>query len=403
MRTLDIDIVIFGSGISGLWLLNRLRQAGFSVLLLENSRLGGTQTINSSGILHGGLKFGLAALNQREQLDDMPALWRDCFAGTGDIDLSGVKLLSEHQYLWSEANLAARATTYLASKLIAGQVDELTRDDYPSVLKNPDFKGNAFRLNDQVVDTVSLVKKLAEPHKDCIYKISPQNCHIEASDKHVTKAVFITAAGAEPLRINPRRVILAGGFGNKELLDDLGLKEPASSEHKQHMVMIKHAGLPAFYGHCLGTSNKPRLSITSHPSRDGGYVWFLGGELAEDGAGLDERTQIEATHKELKALLPWLDLRGARFKTLKISRPVPPEDLLSKTDMLKPDNAFVQAAANNIVVWPVKLTLAPNLGRRVMRLLEKEQFTPQHPQPTEALPLLRPELGVPAWEMLFNQ
>ena len=38
------DIVIFGGGIAGLWLLNRLRTEGYQAILLESRELGGGQT-----------------------------------------------------------------------------------------------------------------------------------------------------------------------------------------------------------------------------------------------------------------------------------------------------------------------------------------------------------------------
>ena len=53
------DIVIFGGGIAGLWLLDRLRIQGYQVILLESSSLGGGQTYASQGIIHGGLKYAL--------------------------------------------------------------------------------------------------------------------------------------------------------------------------------------------------------------------------------------------------------------------------------------------------------------------------------------------------------
>ncbi len=402
MRTIETDILIFGSGIAGLWLLNRLRQAGFSAILLENDRLGGNQTLNANGILHGGLKFGLAALRSAEQLDDMPALWRDCFSGQGDIDLRGVNILSECQYLWSEASLTARTTTFFASKLLTGKVEPLERGDYPNILADKAFKGLSYRLNDQVVDSRSLVQKLATPFKNCIYKVSAQNCHIEADDKQNTRAVFITAAGIEPLRIRPRRTIFAGGGGNAALLEDIGQSRPEMTRKALHMVVIKHDRLPVFYGHCLGTSNKQRLTITTHPTKDGKSVWYLGGELAEEGALRDERLQIETAQRELKELLPWLDIRGARYKTLRIDRILPKDDPLLTADMLKPNTAFVEGVGNNLVVWPCKLALAPNLGRQVLARLEQEGFKPEHKQPAEALPLLYPELGLPAWDTLFS-
>ena len=57
--TATTDIVIFGGGIAGLWLLNRLRQQGYDVILLESDALGGGQSLASQGIIHGGLKYAL--------------------------------------------------------------------------------------------------------------------------------------------------------------------------------------------------------------------------------------------------------------------------------------------------------------------------------------------------------
>jgi glycerol-3-phosphate dehydrogenase len=399
MQTIKTDILIFGGGIAGLWLLNRLRAAGYSALLLEQDRLGGHETLNANGIIHGGLKFGLSAmLRDIEALDDMPALWRECLAGGGDLDLSEVRVLSDHQYIWSEASLAARATTFFASRLITGQVAAVDGADRPLPFQNAAFGGPVYRLSDLVIDMPSPVQRLLRDHKRCIYKVSPQNCHLETDDRHNTTAVFITAAGMEPIRIHPTTVILAGGQGNAGLLEDIGLSEPAMERRDVHMVMLKRAALPPLHAHCLGASRNPRITITTHPTRDGESIWYLGGELADEGAARDERLQIDKAQRELKELLPWLDLRGARYKTLRISRILPAGD----RGLLRPDNAFVQGIGNNILAWPCKLTLAPNLGRQVLAHLEKEGRAPEYEQPTDALPLLFPEIGQPTWETLFT-
>ena len=59
---LDTDVVIFGGGCAGLWLLDELRRRGLRVVLLESGRLGGGQTTGSQGILHGGVKYLLKGL-----------------------------------------------------------------------------------------------------------------------------------------------------------------------------------------------------------------------------------------------------------------------------------------------------------------------------------------------------
>src|SRR5665213_2066743 len=55
-KSATADIAIFGGGIAGLWLLNRLRTAGYSALLFESGALGGGQTNKAQGIIHGGMK-----------------------------------------------------------------------------------------------------------------------------------------------------------------------------------------------------------------------------------------------------------------------------------------------------------------------------------------------------------
>jgi hypothetical protein len=109
--------------------------------------------------------------------------------------------------------------------------------------------------------------------------------------------------------------------------------------------------------------------------------------------------QIEHAQRELKELLPWVNLRGARYRTLKIDRILPAQD--GSGNMFRPDNAFVETVGNNIVAWPCKLTLAPNLGRQVLALLQQAGVKPEHAQP-DALPLLYPATAQPAWETVFS-
>lgn len=56
---LKTQVAIFGGGVAGLWLLNRLRQKNIDCVLIENKELGGGQTIYSQGIIHSGVKYAL--------------------------------------------------------------------------------------------------------------------------------------------------------------------------------------------------------------------------------------------------------------------------------------------------------------------------------------------------------
>ena len=152
--TLTPDILIFGGGIAGLWLINRLRERGYQCLLLETGTLGGAQTLASQGIIHGGLKYALGGglSSESEAIAGMPDRWRAAIDGRDKVDLSGLRVLADTQNLWSTGSVASRMTSFFASKMLRGRIEKLKRDQFPSALANPRFKGQVYRLDDLVVD-----------------------------------------------------------------------------------------------------------------------------------------------------------------------------------------------------------------------------------------------------------
>ena len=123
------DMVIFGGGIAGLWVLNRLRQLGFSAILFEPVALGGGQTNKAQGIIHGGMKYALQGVftSEANAMAAMPERWKACLKGKGDIDLSSVPVLSKKQYLWSQGKLTAKLTGFLAGVSFARKVKSLKK------------------------------------------------------------------------------------------------------------------------------------------------------------------------------------------------------------------------------------------------------------------------------------
>lgn len=393
MNTVNTDCLIFGGGIAGLWLLNRLRQAGYSALMLTDGGLGGHQTVHSAGMIHGGLKYGLSALSHDEQLDDMPVLWQQCFQGQGEIDLSSVKLLAQEQHLWAEATSSAQTALFLAAHLLSGQVNKLAKNAHPTLFKNLYFHGDVYRLAYPVVDPLSLIKVLAAPYMDSIFDVPAAKTHIETDDKHNTTAVFIHQ-GQTQIRLRTHNVFFAGGAGNAALLHKIGINTPLMTEKPIHMLCIQHERLPVFYGHCLGAQRRQRLTITTH-SANNKTMWYVGGEVAEEGIDRDEKRQTELMLQELKTLLPWQSLQGARCKTLLINRVYPRERrLLSSTQ------AYVNFIGNHGVIWPTRLILAPNAAHQVLAHLQQHHKIPHHPQPMP-LALPTPSFSQPVWEKLF--
>ena len=388
-QALSTDVLIVGGGIAGLWLNARLRRQGFATLLVENARLGGGQSVKSQGIIHGGAKYALhgALTGASEAIADMPRRWREALAGNGELDLTGVRLLSDAHYLWSPGSLAGNITSFFASKAVRGRVDQVKGEQLPPALQHPKFKGKVYRLAELVLDVPSLISRLSELAGDGLLaaeRIEPLRENGEL--------VGLIIDGRE---IRAQRIILSAGRGNAELLSTLDLSQPAQQLRPLHMVLVKGPTLKPLYAHCLGGGPKPRVTITTHPAADGQWVWYLGGDLAEaDGVARDEAAQIQAAKKELSELLPWVDLSAAQWATLRVERAEP-----AQSGLVRPDNAFLHEQGKLLVGWPTKLALAPDFADRVLAALSRDGVQPTTHAPLPALP--RPSVAPPAWEELF--
>lgn len=388
-QALSTDILIVGGGIAGLWLNARLRRQGFATLLVENASLGGGQSVKSQGIIHGGAKYALhgALTGASEAIADMPRRWREALAGSGELDLSGVRLLSDAHYLWSPGSLAGNITSFFASKAVRGRVDQVKGEQLPPALQHPKFKGKVYRLAELVLDVPSLIARLAELAGDGLLaaeSIAP--LHEQG------QLVGLLVDGRE---IRAQRIVLSAGRGNAALLAALGLTQPVQQLRPLHMVLVKGPTLKPLYAHCLGGGPKPRVTVTTHPTADGEWVWYLGGDLAEaEGVARDAAAQIQAAQKEIGALLPWVDLSRARWATLRVERAEP-----AQSGLVRPDNAFLAEQGHLLVGWPTKLALAPDFADRVLAALDRDGIQPATHAPLPALP--RPAVARPAWEELF--
>lgn len=391
-RQLHLDVVIIGGGVAGLWVLNRLRQRGYSALLLESGALGDGQSIHAQGIIHGGVKYGLdgsgsAAANA---LAAMPEVWRECLAGTGEVDLRACRKVSEHVLLIAVAQPTTRLAGAFASAMLQSQVTRLTPQQYPPSLRRPTLNGAVYRLDEPVLDPASLIAALASPYRDAIRTIDWTQATLQRQDAR---------AGIE-LRgcsLRPRVLLLAAGVGNETLIDRLGGQGPAMRRRPLQQVLLRHPALTPLFAHFLGSAAAPRLSITSHRRQDGGLVWYLGGELANSGVGCDPAALISHAQGELRALLPSLDLTGAEWTTFSVERAEAEPRRLGR-----PSGVYLGAVGgvdNTLAAWPVKLALCPELGHKVEKALIERGVLPHHPQDLSALPLApAPALARPCWD-----
>ena len=178
-------------------------------------------------------------------------------------------------------------------------------------------------------------------------------------------------------------MVLAAGAGNEGLLARFALNatDPApvrAQRRPLHMVMLR--GAPgAFFGHCVGTSSAPRLTITSGAMAETGeVVWYIGGQIAESGVERAPPEQIAATKRELAECLPWLHLpEGARWATLLIDRAEGVPQGAGLLPGLRPDLPVVARSGRMLAAWPTKLAFAPLLADEVARELEATGVLPR--------------------------
>lgn len=397
-HTAAADVVIFGGGIAGLWLLNRLRQKGYSAILFESGALGGGQTNKSQGIIHGGLKYALQGLLTAEAnaLGTLPAFWRQCLHGEGEINLSAVPILSPHQYLWAPGKFTSLLTGMMASVTLSSKVDRLERHQYPTVFQSAAFKGEVYALDEMVIDVPTLVRELVKVNQDVLFKIEPlSDEELRFNEQGALTSATVYMSG-KAIEVTAQQFIFTAGSGNELIIKKLQSPDLNMQRRPLHMVMAKVPFDYPLYAHCLGLGVRPRITITTHHTVDGNHIWYMGGQLAEDGIDRDSAAQIQATREELRELFPWLNFSNAEFSTFMIDRAEP-----KQKGGLKPESCYFKHIQNVMVAWPTKLVLAPKLAHEMVEKLQHADVVPTLADLRELRAWPIPPLAKPIWEDAF--
>lgn len=392
------DIVIFGGGIAGLWLLNRLRDEGYQAILLETNGLGGGQTLASQGIIHGGLKYALSGslTGAANVIADMPGRWRRCLNGVGDIDLRGCGVLSEHYYMWSDSGLRSKLKTFLGSKSLVGKVETVAPEEYPTFFKAATKSGKLYKLPDFVVDTKSLLEVLVSRQRDYIFAITDGEYSFGRDSTGKIDSIIIDKQ-EQCVQIKAGKFIFSAGEGNGELIDKAQLHTARAQTRPLKMTYLKKKDLPPVFVHCIGDSFSltPKLTITSHVDASGLTVWYLGGELAESGTQRDDNEQINAAKALIESLFPWVDFSAAQWQCFTINRA---EARVSNN--YRPEDACFIEEDNILVAWPTKLTLTPSLADKITEHFAGNSLTPSTQSNVKELSnvLHKAELATAYWE-----
>ncbi len=396
-QTITADVVIIGAGIAGLWLHNRLNQMGFHALLLENKTIGNAQTLSSQGIIHGGAKYALNGILSKatQAIGEMPARWKACLSGNGDVDLTQVKVLADHQLMWSKQQLSSKIVSFFASKALSSRMQTIPKDDQPELFQDPGFKGSLYRLEEPVLDIQTVLSALAKPWQDRIIQI-PTDIEISwQQDKNTIQALTL----GNEIEIKAQQFVLTAGEGNQALLDSLGFNSPVMQRRPLQMVLCKARNpkyaLPAIYAHSLGSGSTPIATITSHFAEDGNIVWYIGGNIAEQGVDKEFQQLTSEAKALLNDILPWFDFPELEWATHAVNRAEPKQSGLSR-----PDTAFIESKNNVHIAWPTKLALAPDLADRIIEKLQQQNLQKNTHSMTVNLPTA--VISQPLWDKVFQ-
>ena len=375
---MDFDIIVFGGGIAGLWLGNILAKAGYNFVLIENDKLGSGQTLASQGMIHGGQKYELqgALSPSANALKRMPKRWQACFDGTGDVDLRGVRFLSDTQVMWPAAG---GPTVWAAARLVNAKTKKLERSNFPDVLRTDNaFRGPVYSLPEKVLDVRSLVACLAKNIEGRVVK--GDLVEIRPNGEAVVSGHALRA----------QLVIFTAGVGNEFAIDKFYGNGRHTQRRPLRQIMVRPLS-SALFGHAIAYSHNPRITVTSHAVSGGRYVWYLGGDVAEKGAALDESAALDFARKELAEIFPRVDWRNKEWASWLGDRaePFDPKGRL-------PPGPRVAQHERVLVAWPIKLTFVPALSDRISAVLAANNV--RRSVQSAPPPLAPAEVGTYPWE-----
>jgi hypothetical protein len=281
---------------------------------------------------------------------------------------------------------------FFAGKMMRSRMTPVVAEDRPQPFLHPGFQGNLYRLEEQVLDVSSLIRVLTDQFGDHCYRLEGGQFSFEKG----ADGCHLINIPEYDLAIEADRVILAAGKGNDDLLKKLGRSNPAMQLRPLHMV-IARGNLPSMYAHCLGSGTTPRITITSLRISGGDTAWYMGGELAESGVSRSPKQQITVAKQELAEVLPWVDLAGVEWLSLRVDRAEP-----KTAGGLRPESFFLDSDDGVFTVWPTKLAFAPRLGQEVIAILEKDGITPGQAGLDNLDKLPKLELAEPPWEVTLR-
>jgi len=387
-EVIHMDCVIFGGGVAGLFTLHKCLSVGLRAVLLESKALGTGQTIDSQGIIHGGLKYAMSGSSNQSAtaIRDMPLVWRRCLAGESEPDLTNVVMRSDFCHVWRTDSIRSKLGWFAAKIALRTKPQLLDRDELPEAFVGID--GPVARLDEQVIEPRSLLEVLSH-ELDCNL-LQTVDGGVEVSRHEDGWLIqLLNPETGNPLDLSAKKIVLTAGKGNQQLRKIFGLETNKTQERPLHMVMAR-GDLPIINGHCIDGS-KTRVTITTTQDYAGRSVWQVGGQLAEDGVNKSSEDLICHAAQELQSVLPTVNFNQAEFTTYKTTR----AEL--NVGGGRPADISILEEQHVLTCWPTKLAFAPRLADEIAARIGTSS---QHDEVDLSLfaSWPTPSVALPPWE-----
>ncbi len=369
---IPMDCIIIGGGVAGLFTLHKCISSGLRSILLESQALGTGQTIDSQGIIHGGLKYAITGIGapSATAIKEMPLVWRRCLAGESKPDLSNVAIRSEFCHIWRTDSLRSKLGWLAAKHALRAKPQILEPHEIPDIFTGSN--GMVARLDEQVIEPRSLLEVLSHELDQSILQTAEGGVEISQLDDGWLVQLLNPETG-DPVDLHVKKIVLTAGKGNLQLRKTFGLASNKTQERPLHMVLMR-GNLPVINGHCIDGS-KTRISITTTQDYAGRSVWQIGGQLSEDGVNKTQEELINFATKEITTVLPNVNLEHAQCTTYKTTRAE------CNTKGNRPNDISILEENNVLTCWPTKLAFAPRLADEIVRRIGETSHTKtsEHP------------------------
>jgi hypothetical protein len=371
----DLDVLIVGGGVQGLWQLRELLNAGYSALLVEKGELGGKQTCHSHAYLHQGHLYNEVSFAER--LKEIQPIWDGWLKSAKSTPVRGSlpsyfgflnpSYKEKKLQLWESPQLMLpfKQCTSIPSPLKGGVITE--------VLESPET----------CLDSTWLVGELVSGVEDHVSQIS-EVVNITAVNNRI-ESVELRMLNDHRLTIGPRALVFAAGAGNQSLLDaikPLPVRTIGATKSQQirksHMLVIK--GKSDELEALTGVFPDLQLFIVSRFSKDS-VVWLVSDNNSPTLRNEGDWVRYDASW--------WLNSPsdGRPFSIIEAIQKLAPRFFLDSPDRLRwgvyeapkaegvvngggiPSEERIEhfGIDNLWTVWPTKLTLAPRASQEIVK------------------------------------